>query len=51
MAGSIFVIIIMVYGLTHNGIRNTLFWILISLINVGSIKLGKENLSNRHTNG
>lgn len=42
---------IMVYGLTHNGIRNTLFWILISLINVGSIKLGKENLSNRHTNG
>lgn len=36
------IMFIMVFGLTHNGIRNSLFWILLALL---SIKLPTENIS------
>lgn len=35
------ILFILMYGLTHNGIRNTLFWILLALI--GSSKPRKSN--------
>jgi len=47
LSGSWYIILfIMTYGLTHNGIRNSLFWILIALIAVHLKSTGKSGLSN-----
>lgn len=43
---------IMLYGLTHNGIRNTLLWILVALISIGELNtnLEKEGISDIQKN-
>lgn len=43
---SYIIFFIFLYGLTHNGIRNTLLWILVALIsiNMSSVKVEKVNL-------